>query len=874
MRKTFTLFLFCSFFSVNLHLPFFHSQHSTLSAATFKNPIIAEDAPDPSIIKGNDGYYYLFSTAEHVYRSTDMVNWKYLRQVFDGGKRPTFVEGVNVYWAPCVTKQDGRYVLYFALSKWGGGDTASIGVATATKPEGPYTIVGEEGKLFTSGEIGVNNSIDPNYIEDNGRKYIVWGSWNGIWLIELTEDGLAVKNIRRKRQIAGTRFEAPYIYKRGKFYYLFCSIGACCEGARSTYETVVGRATSLFGPYFAKNGGKMLDNDCTIFLTSNEPCIAPGHNSRIIEDETGKTWMTYHGYLRSDPDRGRVAWLDEVKWGEDGWPYIEGNGASATELEAPVVTPFSHDVDEIHAEWGVEQGTLLPVDLLNQGQMDLVVAGTRTDQKGLVMPWNTLLRKNNEGQWAATTASWQAGLKPSVVPADFDGDGSLELLLLGQPHETLNPDGAANGVYRVQPDNTLLLESEALADLTAATVADVNSDGFPDIIGVGPQGRNVVLYAQAPATPPFVFRSGSFAGKDKTFEQVLSADFNADGHPDIFAYSASEAELFLYDPATGDFVPTGWATSCPVPTDGGVAVADVDYDSTLDIVCVGTQGVVCFNDGTGHFTPSTATGLDVDYQNAFCSVSAANLFDWDGDNYADFLYQGQNPALNTATGAIWIGTGKGAFNLRRRYGSGLAATTAFLDWNDDGAPDLITTGSMTDDHLFHNATGCLLAVSLNPNRATRSLQALSNLESRVEGNNVYLTWQRGLKNQTYEVFVRDAAGRLYGNVRSYVDGEWAGRRKVMAHGNCGTATEVVLTLPAGEYTWGVQRISPRLGASPFATAMFTVEADGISDLPTAAGRAAAHTQHFNTIGQRVPSSFVGMQLLRYPDGSIRKVMMQ
>ncbi|MBQ7496046.1 MAG: family 43 glycosylhydrolase [Bacteroidaceae bacterium] len=314
------------------------SQLSSARAETFKNPIIAEDAPDPSIIKGSDGYYYLFSTAERVFRSTDMVNWQYLRQVFDGGKRPTFVEGVKAYWAPCVTKQDGRYVLYFALSKWGGEDTASIGVATATKPEGPYTIAGEEGKLFTSKEIGVQNSIDPNYIEDGGKKYIVWGSWHGIWLIELTEDGLAVKNVRRKRQIAGTRFEAPYIYKRGKYYYLFCSIGACCEGARSTYETVVGRATSLFGPYFAKNGGRMLDNDCTIFLTSNEPCIAPGHNSRIIEDEDGRTWMTYHGYLRSDPGRGRVAWMDEVKWGEDGWPYIDGTGASATETPAPVVS--------------------------------------------------------------------------------------------------------------------------------------------------------------------------------------------------------------------------------------------------------------------------------------------------------------------------------------------------------------------------------------------------------------------------------------------------------------------------------------------------------------------------------------------------------
>ena len=137
------------------------SLQSTLHAATYKNPIIAEDAPDPSVIKGNDGYYYLFSTAEHVYRSADLVNWRYVRQAFGDNPRQTFVPGVNVYWAPCVTKQDGRYVLYFALSTWGGGDTASIGVATSDNPGGPYKLVGD-GKLFTSGEVGVNNSIDPN----------------------------------------------------------------------------------------------------------------------------------------------------------------------------------------------------------------------------------------------------------------------------------------------------------------------------------------------------------------------------------------------------------------------------------------------------------------------------------------------------------------------------------------------------------------------------------------------------------------------------------------------------------------------------------------------------------------------------------------
>ena len=300
------------------------------------NPIIGEDAADPTIIKGDDGMYYLLATGEKVYRSADLVDWNYVGKVFGDNPRPTFVPDVKAYWAPCLTRQNGRYVLYFALSTWGGIDAASIGVATADSAAGPFRLVGD-GKLFSSGEVGVRNSIDPNFIEEDGHKYIVWGSWFGIWLIELTDDGLAVKDMSVKRQIAGTIYEAPYICKHGDYYYLFCSIGACCEGARSTYETVVGRATNLFGPYYNKEGQPMLDNAYTLFLTTNDVCIAPGHNSRIIEDEAGKTWMFYHGYLPTNPEKGRVAWLDEVKWA-DGWPYIEGKGASSEEQVAPTTS--------------------------------------------------------------------------------------------------------------------------------------------------------------------------------------------------------------------------------------------------------------------------------------------------------------------------------------------------------------------------------------------------------------------------------------------------------------------------------------------------------------------------------------------------------
>ena len=63
-------------------------------------------------------------------------------------------------------------------------------IATADKPEGPFT---DLGKLFRSNEIKIQNCIDPFYIEDNGKKYLFWGSFHGIYGTELTEDGLSLK---------------------------------------------------------------------------------------------------------------------------------------------------------------------------------------------------------------------------------------------------------------------------------------------------------------------------------------------------------------------------------------------------------------------------------------------------------------------------------------------------------------------------------------------------------------------------------------------------------------------------------------------------------------------------------------------------------
>ena len=108
-------------------------------AQRFQNPIINEDAPDPTCMKARDGYYYMFATGAKAFKSSDMINWQRIDNFFTQEGRPSFVPGIRYIWAPDVNYINGQYVMYYALSKWGGEDSCGIGVAYSKTPQGPYT---------------------------------------------------------------------------------------------------------------------------------------------------------------------------------------------------------------------------------------------------------------------------------------------------------------------------------------------------------------------------------------------------------------------------------------------------------------------------------------------------------------------------------------------------------------------------------------------------------------------------------------------------------------------------------------------------------------------------------------------------------------
>lgn len=307
---------------------------------TFTNPIISDtSAADPTVIRAQDGYFYLYATQTDklwvpIYRSKDLVNWEYQKTAFRNATKPN-IPGGGAFWAPEIRYINNKYVLYFSWAEWGNGGNSYTAVATSDSPLGDFP---NSKALITNDEFG-SNVIDQFYYEDGGKKYMFFGSFNGIFVTELTDDGLSVKRDGDgkpvlKKQVCGRAFEATNIYKKGRYYYLFASIGSCCNGINASYQVVVGRSENILGPYVDKDGKDMLNNNWELVLEGDgQKWIGPGHNSIIIQDDEGTDWMIYHSYMKKNGEvGGRLGMLDRLQWSSDGWPYIKNCVPSDSDL--------------------------------------------------------------------------------------------------------------------------------------------------------------------------------------------------------------------------------------------------------------------------------------------------------------------------------------------------------------------------------------------------------------------------------------------------------------------------------------------------------------------------------------------------------------
>jgi len=328
------------FIIVFLLLPFFsgYAQQVPVGAILPKEQVSVHD---PVIIK-QDSLYYIFNTGNgiSVWSSKDMLQWKKEAPVF--AKPPQWaVDAVPSFkghiWAPDIQYFNGQYVLFYSVSQF-GKNTSCIGVAVnktlhPTSPDFGWKDLGKVVQSVPGRDLW--NAIDPNMITDEkGTPWMSFGSWwSGIKLVRL-DSSLKIAEpqqwytiARRPRNYISSdsaggsaAIEAPFIFKKGDYYYLIVSWDLCCKGEQSTYKMVIGRSKKLQGPYLDKAGVRMDHNGGSILLEGNADWHGVGHNA--VYSTGGKDWLVFHGYDAKDKGRSKLR-IEELVWDSDGWPVVK-----------------------------------------------------------------------------------------------------------------------------------------------------------------------------------------------------------------------------------------------------------------------------------------------------------------------------------------------------------------------------------------------------------------------------------------------------------------------------------------------------------------------------------------------------------------------
>ncbi|MBE5795938.1 MAG: glycoside hydrolase family 43 protein [Clostridiales bacterium] len=340
---------------------------------------------DPSIIKADDGFYYIYGSHMAAAKSEDLIKWKLIsRDATNGGctlvkevqtemKEALSYARTTTFWAPDVVQlADGRYYMYYCTCE-GSSPLATLGYAVSDRPEGPYENLGI---ILRSGYGGYNATVLPNVIDPclfydkEDRLWMVYGSYSGgIYILEMDKvTGLPLEGQLNggygKKLLGGNhaRIEAPYILYSPDtdYYYLFLSFGGL--GQNDGYNIRVCRSRTPDGPYEDALGQNMIRCAGRPGTFFNDPDYAPygvklmggyeflpletdknkftqgfrspGHNSAYYDEEMGRYFIIFHTRFTTTGEAFSVR-VHQMYMTADGWPVVSPM-RYANEMPQPV----------------------------------------------------------------------------------------------------------------------------------------------------------------------------------------------------------------------------------------------------------------------------------------------------------------------------------------------------------------------------------------------------------------------------------------------------------------------------------------------------------------------------------------------------------
>jgi enediyne biosynthesis protein E4 len=241
-----------------------------------------------------------------------------------------------------------------------------------------------------------------------------------------------------------------------------------------------------------------------------------------------------------------------VAWGDadgDGWPELfvatfHNQGSKPGVFLRNEKGKFRPDPQEHLKTTGIGSGALF-ADLSNSGRLDLYVSNCAYARKGEPTVPSYLFRNDGGGKFI--NVSKDSGACPpnfegrGLAVLDYDGDGLLDLVLCEQYYSPKVKTGARlfrnTGNYKFEDVSKAAGLPPNFGGLGVA-VADLNSDGWPDIVLTGGAGDHRLLlndgkgvFREAPGAREVFQWKGT--RDDDPPAGVSIADVNRDGLPDI-----------------------------------------------------------------------------------------------------------------------------------------------------------------------------------------------------------------------------------------------------------------------------------------------------------------------------------------------------
>jgi hypothetical protein len=401
-------------------------------------------------------------------------------------------------------------------------------------------------------------------------------------------------------------------------------------------------------------------------------------------------------------------------------------------------------------------------DYDNDGRLDLfLVNGAHISdptpqgtipQKTGPETWNRLFHQKADGSFEDVTE--KAGLQGvgygmGVAVGDYDNDGFEDLYVTAYGGNKLYHNNG-NGTFT---DVTAAAGVAGSGWSSSAAWVDLDNDGYLDLIvlryldwdfsdiycGEHREGFRAYCHPDTfRAISPLVFHNdghGHFTefskkiglGKPCKALGVAIADYDRDGHIDLFLANDSMVEYLYRNKGDGTFEETGLLSQVAVDEDGqtyagmGVDFADYDNDGYPDLVVdnlANQKYALYHNNRDGSFTYASQP-LGLSRASILHSGWGLRFFDYDNDGWKDLLIaQGHDldtiektspqlhylePALllhNNGKSFDDVSSRSGAVFGERWVGRGLAIG----DIDNDGRVDAVITTNGGSPHILHNET--------------------------------------------------------------------------------------------------------------------------------------------------------------------------